>query len=500
MDQTFYVWTFAYDVSGLSRVDLLYRVDDDGVNDTATDVNETYAGGSGVGAWQTVAMTYRDFPAGNFHGDPSIDFSVLPDHIADEYYAEMEGFEDVLLDYYVEAEDSLGFVKRSPIQHVWVGSGGGAPADTCVWWDPEEPEAGSTVTIYYDLDCRSVLPQATDPVYIHIGHSDWQDVVSPDPSMNWDAAEEAWLYTYSIPSAATSIDFVFNDGAGAWDNNGGADWSVAVTGGQPGTGYEMDGALDAEAQLAAAGDGLHLYWDFDGTWLYLAADAAGLGNDHFILADRAPSGARSAPWAKSGTIAGWEYFLAQEESNGWNGWFDGSESVLTSASAVNAGGAYLEGALDLESLFGTVPDSILVAACAYASGDGGALAGQAPEGDASGNVEVDEYVVLPLGGTGIPDEGASVTGLSLGPAAPNPAATGTALTFSLPSRSRVEIGVYDLRGRVVTGLLDGMVGAGEHEVRWSGRDSRGREVPSGIYFVRMSALGRAVTRKVVLLR
>ncbi|MBD3349502.1 MAG: T9SS type A sorting domain-containing protein [Candidatus Eisenbacteria bacterium] len=500
MSQDFYVWTFAYDVSGLARVDLKYRVDDDGENDTATDVNETYAGGAGVGTWQTMPMTYRDFPAGNFHGDPSIDFTVMPDYIADQYYAHMTGFEDELLDYYVEAEDSLGYVKRSPIQHVWVGSGGGAPADTCVWWSPVEPEAGSDVTIYYDLDCRQVLDPSTDPVHIHVGHSDWQDVISPDPAMTWDAGEEAWRYTYSVPSAATSVDFAFNDGAGNWDNNGGADWYVAVSGGSPGTTYEMDGSLDAEAEMAASGALLDLYWDFDGTWLYLATDGAGGGNDHFLFVDRDPGGSRSAPWSKTGTAAGWEYFLAEEESNGWSGWFDDTESVVSSASAVNAAGQYVEGALDLGSLFGSVPDSILVAACAYETPDGGALAGQAPEGDGDADVERCEYAVLDLTGTGVPHGDFSATRLVLGPALPNPTSGSATLVLTLPERSDVRAMVYDVRGRAVATLAEGELPPGRHDVRWDGRDSAGREMPSGIYFVRTESGRESAVRKIVLVR
>ncbi|MFH0779068.1 MAG: FlgD immunoglobulin-like domain containing protein, partial [Candidatus Eisenbacteria bacterium] len=127
MPSDFWVWTFAYDVSGLTRVDLKYRIDADGANPMNSDQNETYSGGPEVGPWQTLAMTKRVFPKGNFFNDPSIDFFVLPDYIADEYYAQVTGLSEALLDYYVEAEDSLGNVKRSPIQHVWIGEATGSP-------------------------------------------------------------------------------------------------------------------------------------------------------------------------------------------------------------------------------------------------------------------------------------------------------------------------------------------------------------------------------------
>lgn len=128
MPSDFWVWTFVYDVSGLERVDFKYRTDVDGVNPITSDQNETYAGGPEVGTWQTVPMTWRDFPEGNFFEDPSIDFSVLPAHIADEYYVHVTDLSEVLIDYYVEAEDSVGNVKRSPIQHVWIGEAAGSPS------------------------------------------------------------------------------------------------------------------------------------------------------------------------------------------------------------------------------------------------------------------------------------------------------------------------------------------------------------------------------------
>jgi len=499
MSQDFWVWTFAYDVSGLESVDLKYRVDADGTNPMTDDANETYAGGAGVGAWQTVAMTYRDFPAGNFHSDPGINFSVMPDYIADQYYAHMTGFEDVLLDYYVEATDTEGLVKRSPIQHVWVGSGGGSPGDTCVWWTPEEPQAGSAVTVYYDLDCRAVLDPGTDPVYIHIGHSNWSDVIQPDPAMTWDAGEEAWRYTYLIPGSATSVEFVFNDGAGSWDNNDGADWSFPVEGGSGGTTYEMDGSLDAEAELVGSGATLELHVDFSDAWLYVAAQGVGstTGWDHFILVDDDPSGSRSAPWAKSGTVAGWDYFLANEDGNNWSGWFDTGEGVMSSASAEKASGAYLEGALDLEALYGSVPDSILIAVGGYGTADGEALADQAPSGGGNADIERSEYYVLRLTQTGTD----GVLGCpSLLQSSPNPARGEARIRFALPVGAAATVEIYDVRGRRVATLEDGDFPAGSHSVGWNGVDDAGREVPAGVYFYRLTTPTSTVTRKLVLLR
>ncbi|MBS3742447.1 MAG: hypothetical protein KGY74_10035, partial [Candidatus Cloacimonetes bacterium] len=67
-DSDFHIWTFAYDVSGLSSVELKYRLDYDDENPLDNNENETYAGGSGVSNWISIPMTLRDFPAGNVTG------------------------------------------------------------------------------------------------------------------------------------------------------------------------------------------------------------------------------------------------------------------------------------------------------------------------------------------------------------------------------------------------------------------------------------------------
>jgi hypothetical protein len=155
MPSDFWVWTFVHDVSGLERVHLKYRLDADGTNPMTSDQNETYAGGADVGAWQTAAMTRRVFPKGNFFNDPNINFSVLPHYIADEYYVQVTGLSEVLVDYYVEAEDSLGHVKRSPIQHVWVGEPDQPPAhviDGALDANSTLVASNAGLTLYADWD------------------------------------------------------------------------------------------------------------------------------------------------------------------------------------------------------------------------------------------------------------------------------------------------------------------------------------------------------------
>ena len=108
-----------------------------------------------MGTWQVLPMDHRDFPKGNFFSDPSIDFWVLPDYIADEYYLQVAGISEKLIDYYVESEDSLGNIKRSPIQHVWVGPSSGSPShviDGSLDTTATLVASGGSLNLYADWD------------------------------------------------------------------------------------------------------------------------------------------------------------------------------------------------------------------------------------------------------------------------------------------------------------------------------------------------------------
>jgi flagellar hook assembly protein FlgD len=83
---------------------------------------------------------------------------------------------------------------------------------------------------------------------------------------------------------------------------------------------------------------------------------------------------------------------------------------------------------------------------------------------------------------------------------PNPFNPVTNISFSLDTGSDVTLRVYDLTGRVVKTLVDRRMRAGEHSQEWDGRSETGDEVASGIYFYRLTAGGRTLTRKAVFLK
>jgi hypothetical protein len=128
MPSSFNVVTYAYDVNRVKSVKLRYRTDDSGKVDRPEDM--MYAG-KGVRPWdREVFMTKAPFPDLPNKPDVWID----PLARADVYRGKVEldipgGKTGELVQYYVEAEDSLGNITRSPIQHVYVSSQGASPGD-----------------------------------------------------------------------------------------------------------------------------------------------------------------------------------------------------------------------------------------------------------------------------------------------------------------------------------------------------------------------------------
>lgn len=379
----FEVWTYVYDAGGVASVTLKWRADLDGVNPLSTTDNETYAGGAGVGPWQSLPMgvTAEGARPANI---------LAPTYRAARYAATIAGQQDVLIDYYVEAVDEAANVTRTDIQHVYVGqaaSGGGS----AVIVDPDPPQAGQNLLISYDPSGGPLSGAAQ--VRMHYGFNNWNPVISPDPIMTWNAGAGRWQATIAVPSSATQFDCVFNNGAGTWDNNNGQDWHFAVEGGAPALEWIMDGALDADASLVAQNGAMLLYAGVRGTTLYVAAPDAGEGNDHFIFVVGVPGSLRAAPWAKAGQVADWSAFVADENDNDYEGWFDLGPGVAAQAMTGPNGGV-LEGRIDLAAQLGGVPDVIYLAFGAYATPDGGSLIAthQVPAGgNGDGNIDATEY-------------------------------------------------------------------------------------------------------------
>jgi hypothetical protein len=68
-------------------------------------------------------------------------------------------------------------------------------------------------------------------------------------------------------------------------------------------------------------------------------------------------------------------------------------------------------------------------------------------------------------------------------AAPNPFRASLSIDVSCEARSGIRVAVYDLRGRCVTELCDGVSASEGLRLVWDGKDSAGRDTTPGIYFI-----------------
>ncbi|MXW64981.1 MAG: T9SS type A sorting domain-containing protein [Bacteroidetes bacterium SB0662_bin_6] len=86
-------------------------------------------------------------------------------------------------------------------------------------------------------------------------------------------------------------------------------------------------------------------------------------------------------------------------------------------------------------------------------------------------------------------------GISLSQNYPNPFNPSTTVTYTLDRSDSVELSVYDLTGRVVSTLVDGIQLAGNHEVRFDAGD-----LPTGTYLYRLRTGTETQTRTMILVR
>ena len=84
--------------------------------------------------------------------------------------------------------------------------------------------------------------------------------------------------------------------------------------------------------------------------------------------------------------------------------------------------------------------------------------------------------------------------------APNPFARGTTIKFSVGTKTKVRVAVYDVTGRLVKDLADCVMTPGEHTLSWDGKDSRNEQVGPGVYFYQFTTPKGSIQKKMVLLK
>ena len=83
---------------------------------------------------------------------------------------------------------------------------------------------------------------------------------------------------------------------------------------------------------------------------------------------------------------------------------------------------------------------------------------------------------------------------------PNPFNPVTSIDIENDAVDHVRLIIYDINGRYVTSLLDGVLNVGSYTYQWDGRDHYGHSVASGMYIYAVSNSSSTQTQKMLLLK
>jgi hypothetical protein len=74
----------------------------------------------------------------------------------------------------------------------------------------------------------------------------------------------------------------------------------------------------------------------------------------------------------------------------------------------------------------------------------------------------------------------------------------TTITYALAEPGRTVLKIYDVLGKEIRRLVDAHQAAGEHTVRWDGKDNAGQSVVSGVYIMTIESGAFRASRRITL--
>jgi len=84
--------------------------------------------------------------------------------------------------------------------------------------------------------------------------------------------------------------------------------------------------------------------------------------------------------------------------------------------------------------------------------------------------------------------------------APNPFSSSMKISYTLAEPTRVRVTVWDCCGRLTAILCDAEAAAGVHSVEWNGADKFGKQLPVGVYFLKIETRQATSIQKIVRIR
>jgi len=137
-------------------------------------------------------------------------------------------------------------------------------------------------------------------------------------------------------------------------------------------------------------------------------------------------------------------------------------------------------------------------AAALDSGSRGEMATLTLWGEMPGGIFIEAKDCVKIVGKG-PDGPRTVSAMGdevrLDSAVPNPFNPSTMIRYYLPEEAAVTLSIYDVNGKLVERLVDGMQGGGEYVIRWNAAGKA-----SGVYFYRLTAGDVVRVKRMVLLK
>jgi hypothetical protein len=112
---------------------------------------------------------------------------------------------------------------------------------------------------------------------------------------------------------------------------------------------------------------------------------------------------------------------------------------------------------------------------------------------------VPDATLAALEATGASDTPPAIGDALLGQNAPNPFRPVTTIAYTVPRNGIVQLGIFNVSGRLVRELVREVQAAGHHQASWDGRDMAGRRAVSGVYFYRLATGDVTETRRMVLM-
>ena len=85
---------------------------------------------------------------------------------------------------------------------------------------------------------------------------------------------------------------------------------------------------------------------------------------------------------------------------------------------------------------------------------------------------------------------------------PNPFVSSIGFKYVIPANTNgpVNLGVYDLQGRLIRELVNSSRASGVYNIHWDGSDAKGAAVSNGVYVYRFKTNGRTVVGRIAVLR